>query len=76
MQLATYLNDHLSGAIAALELLEHMEQAHEILAPSLRKRRHDIELDRKELEALMGRLGQRGAPSGRLSRGLRRSSPD
>jgi len=62
MQLATYLNDHLSGAIAALELLEHMEQAHEILAPSLRKRRHDIELDRKELEALMGRLGAtRGA---------------
>src|SRR5688572_29804015 len=62
MQLATYLNDHLSGATAALELLEHMEKAHEELAPFLRKLRHDIELDRKELEALMGRLGAtRGA---------------
>ena len=26
--LATYLNDHLAGAVAALELLEHLEKAH------------------------------------------------
>jgi hypothetical protein len=62
MQLATYLNDHLSGATAALELLDHMEQSHRELAPFLQKLRHDIDLDRKELEALMGRLGAtRGA---------------
>jgi hypothetical protein len=57
MQLATYLNDHLSGAIAAVEILEHMEGAHPEMAPVLKSLRHDIELDRKELEALMGRLG-------------------
>ncbi len=55
--LATYLNDHLSGSTAALELLEHLEANHPDLAPFLRNLRHDIELDRKELEALMNRLG-------------------
>ena len=62
MQLETYLNDHLSGATAALELLEHLEQAHEELAPFLQKLRHDIELDRKELEALMSRVGATRGP--------------
>lgn len=57
MQLATYLNDHLAGSTAALELLEHLEGAHPDLAPFLKDLRHDIELDRKELEALMARLG-------------------
>jgi hypothetical protein len=57
MQLATYLNDHLSGSTAALELLEHLEQTHADLAPFLKHLRHDIELDRKELEALMARVG-------------------
>jgi hypothetical protein len=57
MQLATYLNDHLSGATAAVELLEHMEGAHADLSPFLKSLRHDIELDRKELEALIGRIG-------------------
>src|SRR6185436_6166255 len=55
----TYLNDHLAGSEAALELLEHLEVAHagteigrlaaEILA--------DVAADRQELEALMDRLG-------------------
>lgn len=57
MQLATYLNDHLSGASAAIELLEHLERTHEELAAPLRGLRHDIEMDRKELESLMGRVG-------------------
>lgn len=63
MQLATYLNDHLSGSTAALELLEHLEQTHADLAPFLRNLRHDIELSRKELESLIARLGAtRSAP--------------
>ena len=57
--LATYLNDHLAGAVAALELMEHLEQAHagtpvERLLADLRA---DIEADRQELEGLMARLG-------------------
>lgn len=56
--LATYLNDHLSGSIAANELLEHLESAYagkglELFFAELRK---DIEADRKELERLMERL--------------------
>jgi|RhiMetdeSRZDD1v2_1073273.scaffolds.fasta_scaffold609614_2 hypothetical protein len=27
--LATYLNDHLAGSVAAIELLEHLEAAYE-----------------------------------------------
>lgn len=57
MQLAAYLNDHLSGSTAALELLEHLDQAYPDLAPFLKVLRHDVEEDRKELEALMARLG-------------------
>ena len=56
--LATYLNDHLSGSIAAIELLEHLESAYagkelERFFAALRK---DIEADRQELERLMERL--------------------
>ncbi|MFO0848015.1 MAG: hypothetical protein U0871_05595 [Gemmataceae bacterium] len=57
MHLSTYLNDHLAGSTAALELLEHLERSHADLAPFLKGLRHDIELDRKELEALIARLG-------------------
>lgn len=61
MHLATYLNDHLSGSAAALELLEHLEVVHADLAPFLKALRRDIELDRAELEALIARVGS--APS-------------
>lgn len=50
---ATYLNDHLSGSTAALELLEHLESPHPDLAPLLKQLRNDIEADRKELESFM-----------------------
>src|SRR5947209_13111763 len=55
---ATYLNDHLAGSVAALKLLEHLESAHagtEVgrFAAGLRT---DIMADRQELEALMRRL--------------------
>ncbi|AWM41553.1 hypothetical protein GobsT_73870 [Gemmata obscuriglobus] len=63
MQLATYLNDHLSGSTAALELLEHLEKAHADLVPFLKALRHDIEFDRKELESLIARLGARQSAS-------------
>jgi len=58
-QLATYLNDHLAGSEAAIELLDHLETEHPgtqiaMLAAGLR---NDIVADRRELEALMARLG-------------------
>jgi hypothetical protein len=50
------------GSTAALELLGHLEHTHADLAPFLRKLRHDIELDRKELETLMTRVGATRSP--------------
>ncbi|NTU81215.1 MAG: hypothetical protein HGA45_17840 [Chloroflexales bacterium] len=57
--LATYLNDHLAGSVAALEILAHLEQAcaETDLATMLATLRSDISADRAELEALMARLG-------------------
>lgn len=57
--LATYLNDHLSGATAALELLEHLKSWYagtdiENVAATLYA---DIAEDRQVLETLMERLG-------------------
>jgi hypothetical protein len=56
--LATYLNDHLSGSIAAIELLEHLESAYagKELERFFAELRKDIEADRQELERLMERL--------------------
>lgn len=57
--LATYLNDHLSGSVVALELLEHLEHIH-AGTPTARfaaELRADIAEDRRELEAMMGRVG-------------------
>ena len=56
--LATYLNDHLAGSVAVLDLLAHLETAHantdtERFATQLRA---DIVADRQELETLMERL--------------------
>jgi hypothetical protein len=56
--LATYLNDHLAGAVAAIELLEHLEaaQAGTVEARTIAQLRAEIEADRQELEALVSRL--------------------
>ena len=56
--IATYLNDHLAGSVAALELLAHLEAAHKGTAVErfLAELRADVAADRQELEALMGRL--------------------
>ena len=57
-QIATYLNDHLSGSVVALELLEHLETVHAdtSLARLLVALRKEITADRQELELLMSRL--------------------
>jgi hypothetical protein len=56
--LATYLNDHLAGAVAALELLEHLEKAHAgaPVGRALIELRADIDADRETLASLMKRL--------------------
>lgn len=56
--LATYLNDHLAGSVAALELLTHLEAAYAgtPVEPFLSELRADVAADSQELEALMGRL--------------------
>lgn len=56
--LASYLNDHLAGAVSALELLEYLEAEPEStelrrLAAELRA---EVATDRQELERLMERL--------------------
>lgn len=56
--LGIYLNDHLAGALVALELLQHLERAYsghavEQFATALRA---DIEDDRRELRQLMRQL--------------------
>jgi hypothetical protein len=56
--LATYLNDHLAGAVAALELLEHLETAHAgaSVARALSELRTEIDADREVLQSLMTHL--------------------
>ncbi len=56
--IATYLNDHLAGSVAALELLAHLEAAHEgtPLEGFLIALQADIAEDKEELESLMKRL--------------------
>jgi hypothetical protein len=56
--IVTYLNDHLAGATAAVELLEHLETAHAESAAGQAAAglRAEIEADRQELRAVMGRL--------------------
>lgn len=56
--IATYLNDHLAGSTAAVELLEHLEAAHGEggVGQAAAELRAEIEADRQELRAVMGRL--------------------
>jgi hypothetical protein len=56
--LATYLNDHLAGAVAALDLLAYLQAANAgtPVGTFLTELRADVTRDRDELEALMGRL--------------------
>lgn len=56
--LATYLNDHLAGSVVAIELMEHLEAtfADTPVATFVAELRADVEVDRRELEALMAQL--------------------
>jgi hypothetical protein len=56
--LATYLNDHLSGSVAAIELLENLQGAYagNELGQFCAELRNDIEADRQELKRLMDQL--------------------
>ena len=57
--LSTYLNDHLAGAVAALEMLPHVAEAHgDILdAEAIRRVEREVREDRSTLESLMQQLG-------------------
>jgi hypothetical protein len=56
--IATYLNDHLAGSAAALELLENLEAAHAgtDIGRSAAALRADVAADRQELEGVLARL--------------------
>jgi len=56
VSLAAYLNDHLAGATAVIDLLRHLEQHHPEHAGLVGPLRRDIEEDKRELEALAARL--------------------
>jgi hypothetical protein len=55
--IAIYLNDHLAGSTAAVELLEQLEAEHEPVRRLFAELRADVEADQEELKSLMGRLG-------------------
>jgi hypothetical protein len=57
--LTVYVHDHRAGTAAAVELLNHLEQAHSdtAVAPFAAALRIDVEADVRELEGLMSRLG-------------------
>jgi hypothetical protein len=56
--LVTYLNDHLAGSVAAIELLEQLEQEHTgtPLQTFFAELRADVLADRQELKELMDGL--------------------
>jgi hypothetical protein len=56
--IAIYLNDHLAGSVAALELLEQLEGGYKgtPLERLLAELRTEIAADRQDLESLMSRL--------------------
>jgi hypothetical protein len=54
--LTVYLNDHLAGSVAAVELLMALERTHADIEPALAALRADVEQDQKDLRALMDRL--------------------
>jgi hypothetical protein len=62
--LATYLNDHLAGAVTAVQLLDHIGHSHadHRAAPLLARVRRDIEADRETLQSIMQRLGVSESP--------------
>jgi hypothetical protein len=66
-KLADYLNDHLSGSVGALEMLDRMIEAcaGKPLERFLRDLRDDIGYDQKQLQELMQKLGVRESTTGK-----------
>ena len=61
--LATYLNDHLAGSLAALELLEHHLTRHPgTEQETLTRLRQNIEEDQQVLRQLLEELGGKESP--------------
>ena len=61
--LVTYLNDHLAGAVAALELLDHLLELPPLANRDLLTRlREEIEQDKKVLQGLIKELGGKESP--------------
>lgn len=58
-QVATYLNDHLAGSVAAIEILEYLERMHHGTTEEhfFTDIRDNVISDQAELEAMMARLG-------------------
>jgi len=54
--LSTYLNDHLAGAVMAIEILDQLATEAPDLNPILMATKKDIEADREQLFDLMKRL--------------------
>lgn len=55
--LTTYLNDHLAGSVAALELVEHLLRHEEANRESYATLRTEIEEDQQTLRQLLAELG-------------------
>jgi hypothetical protein len=57
--LASYLNDHLAGSVAALELLDRLIERYDAdsLGVFFQELRNDIQEDQKELQELIEKLG-------------------
>jgi hypothetical protein len=62
-QLATYLNDHVAGAVAAVELLDHLVEAHQgrPLENFFRELRGDIVADLEVLRKILQRFSKESA---------------
>src|ERR1700682_506240 len=58
-ELATYLNDHLAGSVAAIELLDHLieQQTGQRLEKFLVDLRDEISADQEKLRDLIRKLG-------------------
>jgi len=58
-RLHTYLNDHLAGSVAAIELFDNLIEHHseDRFAKTVRDLRDEIQADRETLRNLMGKLG-------------------
>ncbi len=62
-ELATYLNDHLAGAEAAIELIDHLIKAHEgkPLEKFFRELRDEVKADQEVLRKLLQRFSKESA---------------